>query len=65
MRNKKRISEKEFIQNVDPKAVLDEDETWDQYRNDMERQDNVKYYRTDDNVYFFQTTGFEFFWKKK
>ena len=64
MRNKKEISETEFLQNTDPKDILDEDETWEQYKNNMESQDKVKYYKSN-NVYFFQTAGFEFFWKKE
>lgn len=61
MRNKKEISESEFLSYVDPSNVLDEGETWSEYRNNMIRQDEVKYYRSD-GVYFFKTAGFEFFW---
>ena len=63
MKNKKKISEKEFIRNVDPQKILDEDETWESYRSDMESQDTVEYFRSG-NIYFFQTAGFEYFWKK-
>lgn len=63
MSDKREISEQEFLKNVDIKDVLDERETWEQYRTDMERQDEVKYYKSD-NVYFFQSAGFEFFWRK-
>lgn len=63
MSDKKEISEKEFIKNIDPKAILDEGETWAEYRTNMERQDTVKYYKSDD-VYFFQTVGFEYFWRR-
>lgn len=63
MANKKQISEKEFLQHANPNDILDEDETWEQYKTDMKRQDEVKYYKTNNNVYFFQTAGFEYFWK--
>lgn len=63
MENKQEITEKEFIAHVDPRAVLDEDETWEDYNASMKRQDEVKYYKSADGVYFFQTAGFEFFWK--
>jgi len=64
MRNKKSITEKEFLENTDTKDILDEDETWEQYKKDMERQDQVRYYKSGD-IYFFQTAGFEYFWEKK
>ncbi len=64
MREKRRISEKEFLRNVDVNIVLDEGETWSEYKENARLQgDPIKYYKSRDK-YFFQTAGFEFIWKK-
>lgn len=63
MDNKEEISEEEFLKHVDPLEVLDDDETWEEYSENMKRSDpDASFYKTDD-VYFFQTAGFEYFWK--
>jgi hypothetical protein len=63
MKNKKRISEKTFLQHVNPIEVLDYDEKWKDYISDLRKQDKVNFYESN-GVYFFQTEGFEFFWSK-
>jgi hypothetical protein len=59
MDNKEEISEEEFFEHVNPERILDDDETWEDYKSGL--SDEIKYYKTDD-VYFFQTAGFEYFW---
>ena len=71
MKNKKKIDEKEFLKNVDIKKVLDEDESWNEYRDTLEQEqegEKLEYYKSGDYVYFFKTSGsngFEFIWSKK
>lgn len=65
MKNKKEITENYFLSKVNPRDVLDDDETWKQYSQTMKRQDKVRFYKSKDDIYFFQTAGFEFFWRKK
>lgn len=60
MKTKKEISEKEFLKKVDLSKLLDEDETWKEYKETLE---DIKYYDSD-NAYFFQTEGFEFIFSK-
>jgi hypothetical protein len=63
MDNKVEISEEEFLKHVNPTEILDDEETWDEYSEAMKQEDpNAAFYKTGD-VYFFQTTGFEYFWK--
>ena len=60
MDDKRTISEKQFLDNVDPKDILDEGETWGTYR----RSDkDIKFYKSSNNIYFFQSSGFEYIWK--
>lgn len=61
MRNKRKISERQFLSKVDLKRLLDEGETWEEYKSST--SDNILYYESS-NAYFFQTAGFEFIWKK-
>lgn len=64
MKNKVEISEKEFLRKVDIKKVLDEEETWRDYKNNAIREnDPIKFYKSG-GTYFFQRAGFEFIWKK-
>jgi len=63
MENKKKISEREFLKNVDLKNMLDEDETWKEWKESQ--ADKVEYFKSLNNVYFVQTAGFEFIFKKK
>ena len=62
MSNKKKISEREFLKNVDLSDMLDPDETWEEWKGSQ--ADVIKYYKSDD-VYFLQTAGFEFIFKRK
>ena len=59
MDDKEEISEDDFLEHVNPEAILDEDETWEDYKGGL--SDDINFYKTDD-VYFFQTMGFEYFW---
>lgn len=61
MNSKKKISEREFLNYVDPKEILDEGEKWEDYR---QSSPGIKFYESLDGVYFFQVAGFEFIWKK-
>lgn len=61
MKNKKAVSEQEFLKNVDVSDILDEDETWDEYKL---TSPNIKFYKSGKNTYFFQASGFEFIWCK-
>jgi len=63
MRTKEEISELKFIKMCDVSAILDEDETWEEYKYFMFLQDDVKYYRSLNGFYFFQTVGFEYIWR--
>ncbi len=60
MSSKKEIPEKEFLKKVKIEDVLDDDETWEQYK---EGTSDLKFYKSK-NAYFFQTAGFEFIWDK-
>ena len=65
MKHKEEISEEEFLQNVDPSEILDDDETWEEYLRNAQRSDpDFKFYKSKDGVYFFQTAGFEFIFKE-
>lgn len=66
MNSKKEIKESEFLKAVDIKVVLDEGETWKEYKQNAKDQgDPIKYYKSNGNIYFFQTAGFEFIWEIK
>ena len=66
MKHKKKISEKQFLKNVRLKDVLDEDETWKDYKENAKMEgDSIKFYKSIDKTYFFQTAGFEFIWMVK
>lgn len=62
MGSRREISEREFLANVDIKAVLDFDETWEDYR--YGAGDDIVFFESD-NEYFFQWAGFEFIWNKR
>lgn len=63
MKNKKEIKESEFLKYVNVKDVLDEDESWEEYKkNARDQGDPIKFYKSN-TVYFFQTAGFEFIWE--
>lgn len=63
MNTRKKVSEREFLRKVDISDVLDKDETWEEYSENASRQgDPIKFYKSKDGTYFFQTAGFEFIW---
>ena len=62
MADKIEISEEEFLQMVDISGVLDEGETWEEYKSALQK--DLKFYKTD-KYYFFQHAGFEFLFKEK
>jgi len=63
METRVEIKEKEFTKNVDVKDLLDEGETWKDYKNmAIGEGEPLRYYKSDDNVYHFQHAGFEFIW---
>lgn len=62
MKKRKKISESEFLKNINPSDVLDPDEGWQQYIKEQQKQDKVEFFKSG-NTYFYQTAGFEFFWK--
>jgi len=62
MKSRREISELEFLKHVDPQPLLDDDETWEQYK--QEHQEDIAYYESE-YEYFIQTHGFEFIWNKE
>ena len=65
MKNKVRISESQFLKNVKINKVLDEGESWKDYKENARREgDPIKFYKSD-KAYFFQRAGFVFIWIKK
>jgi len=61
MDTKVEINEAEFLKKCDVSRILDEDETWQDYKDNARYQgDPIKFYRTEIGLYFFQTAGFEF-----
>lgn len=63
MKNKSKISEKEFLRKVNLKEMLDDDETWEEWK--QSQSDKIKYFKSSDDTYFLQTAGFEFIFKVK
>ena len=64
MQTKKLISEKEFLQKANVNDVLDEGETWEDYKETAKREnDPLQFYESSNGLVFFQTAGFEFIWK--
>jgi len=61
MANREAISEKDFLKNVDLSDMLDDGETWDDYKSGL--SDDIDFYKSG-SEYFFQTAGFEFIWAK-
>jgi hypothetical protein len=63
MENKKQISEQLFLEHAIVKDILDDSETWEEYKSGC--SDDLKFFcsKTETmDVVFFQTCGFEFFW---
>lgn len=59
MRNKVETNEEFFLEECDPEGVLDEDETWESYK---EAHSDMEFYWSS-NAFFFQTRGFEYIFK--
>ena len=57
MATKKKISEKKFMELCDVKAVLDDGETWQEYKY-AAKSDPIKFYKSENGLHFFQTAGF-------
>lgn len=65
LKNSSEISKKEFLLNVNPHEILDSDESFDDFLNNL--SDTYNFYKTN-NIYFIKTSGtngFEWFWVKK
>ena len=61
IRTKKQITEQLFLKLCNVKEVLDEGELWQEYKDNAIKQgDPIKYYKSSNGLYFFQTAGFEF-----
>lgn len=52
------ITEEEFLSTVDLKEILDDDESWEQYKQCS--SDDINYYKSTCGCVFLQTCGFEF-----
>lgn len=64
MQTKKPISENEFLKKADVNDILDEGETWADYKDNARREnDPLQFYESNNGLVFFQTAGFEFIWK--
>jgi hypothetical protein len=64
MQTKKPISEKDFLKKVDVHDVLDEGETWNEYKDNARREGSpLEFYESSNGLIFFQTAGFEFIWR--
>jgi hypothetical protein len=54
-------TEQLFLKLCNVKEVLDEGELWQEYKDNAIKQgDPIKYYKSSNGLYFFQTAGFEF-----
>lgn len=63
MKIRKEISEREFLRKVDVKVLLDEGETWKDYKGNARREgDPIKFYKSSNGLMFLQHAGFEFIW---
>ena len=63
MRTGKKISERTFLANVDVSPLLDEDETWADWRDDVGEE--IAYYRSPNAYYITTPHGFEFLWSRE
>lgn len=67
MKNKIEIDHDQFLSAVglSVNSILDEDESWSEYRDNTERSDSLRYYKHKlGHLYFFQTMGFEYIFIK-
>jgi len=63
MNTRVKISEAEFLKSCDVYELLDEGESWKGYKQVAKMQgDAVKFYKSENGLFFFQTAGFEFIW---
>ena len=62
MATRREISEAEFLSKVDVSPVLDDGETWKEYREYA--GEDLAFFESK-NEYFFQAAGFEFIWNKE
>jgi len=63
MKTRQQISESAFLSKININDVLDEGESWKEYKNTAKMQgDPIKFYKSKNKKYFFQTAGFEFIW---
>lgn len=64
MRTRKEIAESTFRAACNVSYILDEGETWAEYKRNCAMQgDPIKFYKSaETGLYFFQTAGFEFIW---
>lgn len=63
MSTKKEITESEFRKVCNVNEVLDEGENWKEYKlTAIMQHDPIKFYKSSNGLYFFQTAGFEFIW---
>ena len=54
MNTRKEIKEKTFLKLCDISIILDEEETWEEYKNNTAMQgDPIKYYKSANGLYFF------------
>jgi hypothetical protein len=66
MDTRKQISEKEFLKNVNTKDLLDEGETWADYKKTASMEgEPLRFYASDNGVFHIQHAGFEFIWESK
>lgn len=64
MNTKREITEDAFLAVCDPSVLLDEGETWEEYKQ-AASSDPIRFYQSANGLYFFQTAGFEFIWGRK
>ena len=65
MKNKRAVSEKNFLKLVNIKELLDKDEKWSDYKNTLIKEgENPKFFISGKYA-FFQHSGFEFIWQKQ
>lgn len=64
MDSRREMTEAQFLMVCDVAPILDEGETWEQYK-ETAKSDPIKFYQSVEGLLFFQTAGFEFIWLAK
>lgn len=65
MKNKEPIKEKDFLSKVNIDEMLDEGETFKDFKNEaLGQSDNVEFFKAKDDTYFLKTGDFEYIWSK-